>query len=155
MHIQVRKKRPFIDKKKAITFRLVNRSQQDPLIADEKAPQHVLVPVSSSKPGPSTSKSQEETVPPEKRRKEQQKFGIFFDDDYDYLQHLREPGRDQVFWEEVPHKHADEKSKAKLQLPSSVFASEFEENEGMLNKAVRFSLITPKHGFIESFLGST
>lgn len=67
--------------------------------------------------------------------KEQQKFGIFFDDDYDYLQHLREPGRDQVFWEEVPHKHADEKSKPKLQLPSSVFASEFEEDEGMLHKA--------------------
>lgn len=63
-------------------------------------------------------------------------FGIFFDDDYDYLQHLREPGRDQVCWEEVPHKHADEKSKAKLQLPSSVFASEFEEEEGMLHKAV-------------------
>jgi protein LTV1 len=95
-----------------------------------------LVPVSTSKPGPSTGKSTDEQVPPEKRRKEQQKFGIFYDDDYDYLQHLREPGRDQVFWEEVPHKHADEKAKAKIQLPSSVFASEFEENEGMLNKAV-------------------
>lgn len=136
----MRKKRPFIDKKKAITFRLVNRSQQDPLIADDKAPQHVLVPVPSSKPGPSTSKSPDEQLPPEKRRKEQQQFGIFYDDDYNYLQHLREPGRDQeVFWEEVPHKHADEKSKAKLQLPSSVFASEFEENEGMLNKAVSSS----------------
>lgn len=114
----------------------MNRSQQDPLIADEKAPQHVLVPIANSKAAdPSTSKSPDSDVQPEKRRKEQQKFGIFFDDEYDYLQHLREPGRDQVFWEEVPHKHADEKSKAKLQLPSSVFASEFEETEGMLNKA--------------------
>lgn len=26
----------------------------------------------------------------EKRREEQRKFGVFFDDDYDYLQHLRE-----------------------------------------------------------------
>lgn len=59
----------------------------------------------------------------------------FSDDDYDYLQHLREPGRDQVFWEEVLHKHADEKNKPKIQLPSSVFASEFEEDEGMLLKA--------------------
>lgn len=27
----------------------------------------------------------------EKRREEQRKFGVFFDDDYDYLQHLKEP----------------------------------------------------------------
>lgn len=131
----MRKKRPFIDKKKAITFRLVNRSQQDPLITDEKAPQHVLVPVNDNKAGTS-SNSSDIQLPPEKRRKEQQKFGVFFDDDYDYLQHLREPGKDQVFWEEIPHKHADEKNKPKIQLPSSVFASGFEENEGMLNKAV-------------------
>lgn len=26
----------------------------------------------------------------EKRREEQRKFGVFFDDDYNYLQHLRE-----------------------------------------------------------------
>lgn len=26
----------------------------------------------------------------EKRRKEQREFGVFFDDDYDYLQHLKE-----------------------------------------------------------------
>lgn len=26
----------------------------------------------------------------EKRKEEQRKFGVFFDDDYDYLQHLRE-----------------------------------------------------------------
>lgn len=26
----------------------------------------------------------------EKRRKEQRDFGVFFDDDYDYLQHLKE-----------------------------------------------------------------
>lgn len=94
------------------------------------------MPISKSKAGPSSSAKTDADVPPEKRRKEQQKFGVFFDDDYDYLQHLREPGRDQVFWEEVPHKHADEKNQPKIQLPSSVFASEFEEEEGMLHKAV-------------------
>lgn len=114
----------------------MNRSQQDPLIADEKAPQHVLVAISNNKAGPSSSDKAELGVPPEKRRKEQHKFGIFFDDDYDYLQHLRGPGKDQVFWEEVPHKHADEKNKPKIQLPSSVFPSEFEEEVGMLSKAV-------------------
>lgn len=131
----MRKKRQFIDKKKAITFRLVSRSQQDPLIVDETAPQNVLIPISKSKAGPSTSKSPDPDLPPEKRLKEQQKFGVFFDDDYDYLQHLREPGKEQVYWEEVPHKHADPQSKPKIQLPSSVFASEFEESEGMLRKA--------------------
>lgn len=29
----------------------------------------------------------------EKRREEQRKFGVFFDDDYDYLQHIREASR--------------------------------------------------------------
>lgn len=39
-----RKKKPFIDKKNAVSFHLVHRSQKDPLAADEKAPQHVLLP---------------------------------------------------------------------------------------------------------------
>lgn len=41
---QPRKKKSFIEKKKAVTFHLVHRSQRDPLAADEKAPQHVLLP---------------------------------------------------------------------------------------------------------------
>jgi protein LTV1 len=43
------KKKKFIDRKNAVTFHLVHRSQQDPLIADEKAPQHVLLPASFDK----------------------------------------------------------------------------------------------------------
>lgn len=38
-------KKKFIDKKNSVTFRLVNRSQQDPLYVDETAPQNVLLPV--------------------------------------------------------------------------------------------------------------
>lgn len=38
-----RKKKSFIKKKEAVTFHLVHRSQRDPLAADEKAPQHVLL----------------------------------------------------------------------------------------------------------------
>ncbi|KAJ6647159.1 Protein LTV1 like, partial [Pseudolycoriella hygida] len=77
----------------------------------------------------------------EKRKKEQNKFGIFFDDDYDYLQHLRAPGDREVHWEYVEsanrkHEKSDRTDfKPNLQLPSSVFASEFEEEEGMLRKA--------------------
>lgn len=29
---------------------------------------------------------------PEDRVQEQQRYGIFYDDDYDYLQHLKDPG---------------------------------------------------------------
>lgn len=135
---QGRKKRPFIDKKNSVTFRLVNRSQQDPLAADEKAPQHVLLPISKNKHHQTESEASTSSyLPPEKRRMEQNKFGVFFDDEYDYLQHLKEPGRNELFWEEVPNKKTDKdvKDKPKLQLPSSVFASEFEEDEGLLNRA--------------------
>lgn len=41
--LQPKTKRRFIDKKNAVTFHLVHRSQHDPLITDETAPQHVLV----------------------------------------------------------------------------------------------------------------
>uniref|UniRef100_H0ZL90 Protein LTV1 homolog n=1 Tax=Taeniopygia guttata TaxID=59729 RepID=H0ZL90_TAEGU len=71
-----KKKKPFIEKKKAVTFHLVHRSQRDPLAADDTAPQRVLLP---------TQKGHEE-----QRREEQRKYGVFFDDDYDYLQHLKE-----------------------------------------------------------------
>lgn len=43
LHFQPKTKRKFIDKKNAVTFHLVHRSQKDPLITDETAPQHVLL----------------------------------------------------------------------------------------------------------------
>lgn len=39
-----RKKKSFIQKKSSVTFHLVHRSQKDPLVADENAPQRVLLP---------------------------------------------------------------------------------------------------------------
>lgn len=115
-------KKKFIDRKNAMTFHLVHRSQHDPLITDETAPKHVLLPATTNDPS--------------KKKEEQQKFGIFFDDDYDYLQHLKAPGKD-VVWEyvETPNQKKDKPKKVSIQLPSSVFATEFEEDEGMLNKA--------------------
>lgn len=44
---QPKKTKKFIDKKNAVTFHLVHRSQQDPLAADERAPQKVLLPVNT------------------------------------------------------------------------------------------------------------
>ncbi|KAK3511033.1 hypothetical protein QTP70_029220 [Hemibagrus guttatus] len=139
-----RKKKSFISKKNAVSFHLVHRSQKDPLAADEKAPQHVLLPATK--------------VEVEKRREEQRNYGVFFDDDYDYLQHLKEasqpaelvsssrPYRDSRP-EEEEEVDEDEQGReevltipaASINLPSSVFASEFEEEVGLLNKAAPIS----------------
>lgn len=50
MSFQPKAKKKFIDRKKAVTFNLVHRSQRDPLAADESAPQRVLVPVNAVVP---------------------------------------------------------------------------------------------------------
>uniref|UniRef100_A0A3Q2NRT7 Protein LTV1 homolog n=1 Tax=Fundulus heteroclitus TaxID=8078 RepID=A0A3Q2NRT7_FUNHE len=139
-----RKKKSFIEKKKAVTFHLVHRSQRDPLAADEKAPQHVLLPAAK--------------VDAEKRLEEQRKFGVFFDDNYDYLQHLKEAsgpselvatapsffdGGSSDFRDEEEENKVETVSEhtpeATIHLPSSVFASEFEEDVGLLNKAAPVS----------------
>ncbi|KAL6111119.1 ltv1 [Pungitius sinensis] len=143
-----RKKRSFIEKKKAVTFHLVHRSQRDPLAADEKAPQHVLLHANK--------------VEPDKRREEQREFGVFFDDDYNYLQHLKEAAPTaELVADAPPHAgrtalrlHGDDDDEensedgdqdvldpqaASINLPSSVFASEFEEEVGLLNKAAPIS----------------
>ncbi|KAG9493584.1 hypothetical protein GDO78_001466 [Eleutherodactylus coqui] len=125
-----RKKKPFIEKKAAVTFHLVHRSQRDPLAADETAPQRVLLPT--------------EKVEREKRKEEQRKFGVFFDDDYNYLQHLKETGPAELVPSEtqrtqrriiVTEDGKVEEEDPSINLPSSVFASEFEEDIGLLNKA--------------------
>ncbi|XP_060940265.1 protein LTV1 homolog [Limanda limanda] len=141
-----RKKKSFIEKKKAVTFHLVHRSQRDPLAADETAPQHVLLPAA--------------TAEAEKRREEQRDFGVFYDDNYNYLQHLKEAvGPTELVVTNPPHSnrrpvplHDEEEEMeeeegdtdkalpaASIHLPSSVFASEFEEEVGLLNKAAPIS----------------
>lgn len=136
-----RKKKSFINKKNAVSFHLVHRSQKDPLAADETAPQHVLLPTVR--------------VELEKRKEEQRNFGVFFDDDYDYLQHLRESTqtaelisaprvrRDARLKPADDEEHMEEEDgsvpEASIKLPSSVFASEFEEEVGLLNKAAPIS----------------
>lgn len=113
----------------------MHRSQHDPLVTDENAPQRVLVEA-----GERQRQKQKTTtdLDPEKRKEEQRKYGIHFDDDYDYLQHLKKPGEEAVAWEYVENPNQAKKrtqTNAKLCLPSSVFASEFEEEVGMLHKA--------------------
>lgn len=84
----------------------------------------------------------------EERRAEQRKYGVFFDDDYDYLQHLKEPsGPSELIptsTVSVPNRKDEDEgtsviSTTGIKLPSSVFASEFEEDVGLLNKAAPVS----------------
>lgn len=63
------------------------------------------------------------------------------------MQHLREPEKEKVYWEYVEPVNSKKKAEDKVEdvetatkkptisLPSSVFASTFEENEGLLRKA--------------------
>ncbi|KHJ88552.1 hypothetical protein OESDEN_11655 [Oesophagostomum dentatum] len=62
------KKKAFLDKKNAIHYRLV------PKTAAESAP----------------DEGKRHFVPTPAHLEEQHKYGIFFDDDYDYMQHLRD-----------------------------------------------------------------
>ncbi|XP_029035949.2 protein LTV1 homolog [Osmia bicornis bicornis] len=133
------KTKKFIDKKNSVTFHLVHRSQRDPLIADETAPQRVLVPVGNAQ----AAKVEKKKLDEDKRRKEQQKYGIYFDDDYDYLQHLKDVNSLTAEWERVDNtsssKTNDKKDAPKINLPSSVFASNVEEKVGLLNRAAPVS----------------
>uniref|UniRef100_A0A8C1NDD3 Protein LTV1 homolog n=1 Tax=Cyprinus carpio TaxID=7962 RepID=A0A8C1NDD3_CYPCA len=141
------KKKSFINKKNAVCFHLVHRSQKDRLAADETAPQHVLLPAAK--------------VEVEKRKQDQCKFGVFFDDDNNFLQLLREASQPAELVS-APRLHrdcygpvaspADDEHRttctASINLPSSVFASEFEEEVGLLNKAAPVSgeiRISPAH----------
>jgi protein LTV1 len=164
------RKKPFIEKGEGVKFYLVHRSQKDPLYLDENLGEHVLVPAD-----PETNRNLVESINgltlsnknkksesekealKRKRLEEQQKFGVYYEDDYNYLQHLREvDGEDKAEMDKYEaikigpvliktNEDREETSSAastsggtssrKLQLPSSVFASNFEEDVGYFNQA--------------------
>lgn len=121
-----KKKKPFIDKKHSVRFHLVHRDQRDPLQADSDAPEMVLHHVSNEK---ELSK-----------KEEQKKFGIYFDDEYDYLQHLKPRGEGVIVMaEEQPGPSSTStafKEVGGIKLPAEAFPSEFEEDKGMLERGV-------------------
>ncbi|XP_064383556.1 protein LTV1 homolog isoform X2 [Halichondria panicea] len=108
-----RKKKPFIDKKNSQTYRLVPRSQQDPLAENVDEAQHVL-------------KALQDPPPSEDHHlQEQFKYGIDYEDEYDYLQHLKEPGTAVL----QPVRMADRDQptiggEKKLGLPGDLFGTE-------------------------------
>lgn len=111
------KDRPF-NKKNSVTFKLVHRSQQDPLIADDTAPQFVL---------------QECGTDRRNNPSDHTKYGVYYDDDYDYMQHLKSV--EELDGEEVdlvPLPSQSQKEKKKIMLPSSLFESEVQNPSAML-----------------------
>merc|ERR1712072_743817 len=132
-----KKKHPFIDKKTAQKFKVVHRSQRDPLQADAESAQHVLVPAGTEgiPDGNDTSEVSQE---------EKTKYGIYYDDDYDYLQHLRPRGEGMLIMaEDFGPPRPKPKPKPKecddmfgIKLPSEALPSKYEEDIGMLNKGV-------------------
>ncbi|RNA16204.1 LTV1 -like protein [Brachionus plicatilis] len=147
------KKKQFIKKGEGVKFHLVHRSQKDPLYLDETLGERVLMPADEDVDekliesvnglnlanGSQTDRTEQRF----KRIEEQHKFGVYYDDDYDYLQHLRDADQeDRVNLEpemikvgSVLIKNEEEAEKPKLQLPSSVFASKVEEDIGYFNQA--------------------
>jgi len=125
------KKNAFIDKKASTSFHLVHRSQKDPLAADDTVGQMVL----------------KSMLPKELRteaKEEERKFGVFYEDNYNYMQHLKDRNVVEHDWSEADRFLLEAKDakpgvdQPKLQLPSTVFGTEAEEEEvGLLNKAAR------------------
>lgn len=155
------RKKKFIEKGEGVKFYLVHRSQKDPLYLDENLGEHVLMPadpdvnetliqaVNGLNLSQNSNNKSHKNDLKQKRIEEQQKFGIYYDDDYDYLQHLKEvDNEDQAeldeaikigsvlikpnFEAEIENKQQQQKG---LNLPSSVFASKFEEETGYFNQA--------------------
>ena len=145
------RKKKFIEKGEGVKFYLVHRSQKDPLFLDENLGEHVLMPADSdvnnyliqavNGMSLNQNKSKSDKELKHKRLEEQHKFGIYYDDDYDYLQHLKEvDDEDKYELEETVQIgnviiKNDASDKQNLILPSSVFASKYEEETGYFNQA--------------------
>jgi len=128
------KKKKFIDPKneQTQTFAVIHRSQKDPLAADSDAPQRILQPLESKG---------------KKSKEEERELGVFYDDEYDYLQHMKT--RDEFLSDNVLDEFTLEASAptvkparhpiSNVKLPDVVFASKDQEEVGLLNKAAKSS----------------
>lgn len=160
------RKKKFIEKGEGVKFYLVHRSQKDPLYLDENLGEHVLVPAEDTTEhsnliqsinnltlSRSSKSDKEKEELRRKRLEEQHKYGIYYEDDYDYLQHLKERDNDDdkaeldeavkignvLIKNDINNNDTAETGETsrltKLNLPSSVFASKYEEDVGYFNQA--------------------
>ena len=73
-----------------------------------------------------------------KLKEEEREHGVFYDDEYNYLQHMKDRNVVEHDWSEADRfvMSAEERQLNRLQLPASVFGTEGQEEEvGLLNKA--------------------
>lgn len=140
-------KRQFVNKKSATTFQLVHRSQRDPQIHNEEAPQRVFVPIQTKVKQSSSADAllEQNSIAGRKniqtRRElegefdsavrenegEAAEYGVYFDDtEYDYMQHLRPTGNLGAVMLENPEITKAGKKKTTFELPEDVRPSEQE-----------------------------
>ncbi|TRY61285.1 hypothetical protein TCAL_03693, partial [Tigriopus californicus] len=87
----------------------------------------------------------------QKQKEAQREFGVFFDDDYDYLQHMKDTSQVEHDWSgaerffiqraqaQGPPPPPKPDYRPSVQLPGQVFASAREEKVGILNQAAPHS----------------
>lgn len=138
------KSKAFIDKSNASHFQIVHRSQRDPKIADDSSSKLVLKPLAPSKNLIRKGKHSliDIHIPEEQfdsgnydipifNQDDPTLHGIYIDenDDYDYMQHLKQIDGDSgsIFIENKP-------KKVVFELPNDIFASQIEDDVGMLNR---------------------
>uniref|UniRef100_A0A7E4UT69 Protein LTV1 homolog n=1 Tax=Panagrellus redivivus TaxID=6233 RepID=A0A7E4UT69_PANRE len=113
------KKKVFIGRNEGVKFNLLHRSQKDPLVANHEASDRVLAPVQRNKN--------------HGRHAEQLKYGIYLDDDYDYLQHLKDTNE---IAGDIEDRTVIKVPEGAIQLPSTLFETKgVQLKVGLLNKA--------------------
>uniref|UniRef100_A0AC35UAB3 Protein LTV1 homolog n=1 Tax=Rhabditophanes sp. KR3021 TaxID=114890 RepID=A0AC35UAB3_9BILA len=102
------KRKAFISRKEALQFSVVQRSVRDPLIHNTDIGENILKPIGTKYV---TSDDCEERI----------SYGVYYDDDYDYLKHMK--SRDEVVSNDVEIEliPAAGFSKAKVAMPSNLF----------------------------------
>lgn len=113
------------------------------MAADDEAPQRVLLPQNPH--------DEARRLKIQKQKEAQREFGVFFDDDYDYLQHMKDisavehdwSGADRFFVQRAEAAEATPPPpphyQKSVQLPGQVFGSTTEEKVGILNQAAPHS----------------
>eukprot|EP01134_Creolimax_fragrantissima_P008095 CFRG8095T1 len=148
-------KKQFIKKNNAVTFKLVHRSQQDERMADNDASPYVLLPVAGApekvdailKNAYTQKETEGEDVEGDdviedevnRRKEEQARHGIYYDDEYNYMAHLKNVGEDPsgVLIAAPKQKGVvvPDMNAPIVDLPADVFPSQNQNEVGMLNLA--------------------
>ena len=89
------------------------------MAADEEAPQRLLQVIRESVPDKNTIQTDDKKEPKkylQKQKEEEREFGVFYDDEYNYMQHLKD--------REMPEYDYSEMDKFLLETPKNLIDSE-------------------------------